>query len=92
MAIAARQYIKHGLRVHPGESVSYVLLDTKDPCLDERVRALPLLDGNTAYDQEKYLEYLLKAGETLLSQLGYSLPHLKNSLFPLSPKWGKGSR
>lgn len=92
MAIAARQYAKHGFRVHPGESVSYVLLDIKDPSLDERVRILPLLDGNTSYDQEKYLEYLSKAAETLLSQLGYSLPHLKNSLFPSPSSHSNGER
>jgi DNA polymerase-2 len=101
-ALAAQQLEDVGVRIHPGERVSYLIRDARSKVKEDRVRAAPLLGPEDGYDEEKYTELLLKAAEELLISFGYdigllsrwvdfALKHEKGGLFePASintPSW-----
>lgn len=67
---ALMQLDDEGVEVHPGESVSYVILDsnTHDPY--KRVGLADRLDGSENYDREKYLEFLCRTGDSILRPFG----------------------
>jgi DNA polymerase elongation subunit (family B) len=56
-AVAAKELVRAGVKLHPGEQVGYIILDQK-----AKVKG---------YDKERYVELLLRAAETLLGPLGY---------------------
>jgi len=76
LSLAVRQLARHGARLHPGEPVSFLFVNSQDSDPESRVRAAPLLDGTVSYDPRKYLDYLFKAAEELLAPLGYRRPQL----------------
>ncbi|MFQ5912187.1 MAG: DNA polymerase domain-containing protein [Nitrospinota bacterium] len=64
-ALAAKQYERAGIRLHPGETVSFLLKNVKDPVKEERVRAAPFIRPEDGYDVEKYEGLLDRAAEEL---------------------------
>lgn len=76
IAIAAQQLLGRGASLQPGETIHYIMTDTGAACPDDRVRAVPLIDGATGYDAAAYDTLLLKAALPLLAPLGWDLPQL----------------
>jgi DNA polymerase elongation subunit (family B) len=72
-ALAAQQLEDVGVRIHPGERVSYVIRDARSKVKEDRVRAVPLIGPEDGYDEEKYTELLLKAAEEVLIPFGYDI-------------------
>jgi len=72
-ALAAQQLEDVGVRIHPGERVSYLIRDARSRVKEDRVRAVPLMGPEDGYDEEKYTELLLKAAEELLIPFGYDM-------------------
>ncbi len=69
-AIVTRQLSQGGVRLHPGESIRYVITDAQARELDARARAIDLMDSARGYDAEKYTELLLRAMATILQPAG----------------------
>jgi DNA polymerase elongation subunit (family B) len=72
-ALAAQQLEDVGVRIHPGERVSYLIRDARSRVKEDRVRAVPLMGPEDGYDEEKYTGLLLKAAEELLIPFGYDM-------------------
>lgn len=72
----------NGLEVKPGEHIQYIITNANSRKYGRKVKAWRLADGNEGYDKQKYLSYLLKAGETILSPFGYSERRLAEGLKP----------
>jgi DNA polymerase I len=71
-AIAAKQLEKAGFEVSAGQTVQYLIVDSKSNTVKNRVLAAGLLKPKTRYDVQKYLDMLISAGETLLEVFGYT--------------------
>ena len=68
-SLAAKQLAAAGIRLHPGEAVSYVIASAKDKVKDWRAKPLALMEGPLEYDAAKYAELLDRAAEEILSGL-----------------------
>jgi DNA polymerase, archaea type len=69
-AIAARHFTKEGGSIHAGHRVKYVL--TRDNSRSSRYGAIPaeLMDGNTVYNAEMYVDLLVRAASNLFLPFG----------------------
>lgn len=70
------QYEENNIGVLPGQSVRYIITDSKSRDPLKRVIIQELADETTKYDKEKYYNYLLKATESILLPFGYSSEYL----------------
>ncbi|MFY9269756.1 MAG: DNA polymerase domain-containing protein [Candidatus Manganitrophaceae bacterium] len=64
-AIVAKELAGRGVRLSPGQSITYVITDAKSRVKSERARALGFLDGSFGFDAEKYESLLTQAAEVL---------------------------
>ncbi|HEY5599086.1 MAG TPA: hypothetical protein VIK48_00230, partial [Candidatus Manganitrophaceae bacterium] len=64
-AIVAKELSGRGVRLRPGQNISYVITDAKAKVKSERARALGFIDGSWGYDVEKYETFLIQAAEAL---------------------------
>jgi DNA polymerase I len=78
--IAARQLTKQGLRVNPGETITFLIVDEKNPIPEKRVLANEFVTEDSNYDLIKYETMLIRAASTILSPLGYDSDRLQRSL------------
>jgi DNA polymerase elongation subunit (family B) len=69
-----------GIRLAPGETIEYVIIDANGKKKPEKARPLALYALDDGYDIEKYTEMALKAVETLLLPFGYDLQRLEVEL------------
>jgi len=77
-AIAAKQLATLGVDVSAGQTVQYLICDAKNRKVYNKVRVAQLLDANTRYDVEKYLDLLFAAAENILSPFGYSAQKIRD--------------
>ncbi len=70
---ALRQMKRNGFSVPPGEAIEYVMLSG-----EERVKVAKFLDGDEAYDPEKYVEMALRAASELLVPFGYDIATMRS--------------
>lgn len=68
-ALAARQLDRGGVKLHPGETVRFVIASARDRVKDWRVLPLALLEGPLEYDPAKYLELMDRAAAEILDGL-----------------------
>lgn len=80
VAVAARQMHRAGVDLHPGERIQYIVTDAAAHLPDDRVRPLALLGSDWSCDVEYYTDLLLRATETLLGPLGYSVARLTDEV------------
>jgi DNA polymerase elongation subunit (family B) len=66
--------------LHPGQQITYLILDRKAKVKGDRARPAILLTGDESYDKEKYEELLLRAAETLLGPVGWPAEKLQACL------------
>jgi DNA polymerase elongation subunit (family B) len=71
-AIAAMQLVRAGLDISAGQTVRYLITNASSEKPNRRVKVAELIDDNTNYDVQKYLELLLDAAANILSPFGYS--------------------
>jgi DNA polymerase-2 len=62
-AIVAQQLYSNGVRLRPGQTVEYVIINSKARVPNDRVKAFALWDGWYGYDRKKYKEMLREAFE-----------------------------
>jgi DNA polymerase elongation subunit (family B) len=79
-AIAARQLMIAGFDVYPGQTVQYLITNSKSKRINERVLAKQLIKAKVNYDVEKYLELLVSAADMLLGVFGYSAERVRNQI------------
>jgi len=79
-AIAAKQLEKAGFEVSAGQTVQYLVVDSKCRIAKNRVLAKELLKPKTCYDIEKYLDMLISSTETLLSVFGYHKNRIRDEV------------
>ncbi len=87
-AMVVKELLQYGVRVKPGETIEYVIIDQTGKDEPQKAKSLLTYRLDDGYDIEKYTELLLKAIETLLSPFGYNLERLKEH-FELRKKRGK---
>lgn len=74
-AIVAKQLIQEGREIHAGQHVSYIMIRIKSRIPENRALPVELIDENTSYDSERYVELLLSSVRNLLPP-GYGLKSL----------------
>ena len=79
-AIAAKQLEKAGFEVSAGQTVQYLIVDSKSRTVRNRVLAAELLKPKTHCDAQKYLNMLVYAGETLLEVFGYTKDKIRQEV------------
>ena len=79
-AIVAKQLEKTGFEVSPGQTVQYLIVDSKSRTVKNRVLPAELLKPKTRYDAQKYLDMLISAGETLLEVFGYAKDKIRREV------------
>lgn len=75
IAIVAHELAARGLRLMPGQNITYVITDEKSTIKSDRARALGFIDGTWSYDVEKYESLLREAMAAL------ACPGLKTQVF-----------
>ena len=82
-AAALEQLRNLGRAIRPGQSVRYVMVDGSSRDCMRRVRVAELLTGaddGCGYDAQRYLDLLIRSGETLLAPFGYDEAALRRFL------------
>ncbi len=69
IAIAARQAVKAGIKLHPGQSLMFLVTGTGNPDPDNRIRIAPLIRHHDTYDTNYYVTQVHKAANTILEPL-----------------------
>jgi len=77
-AIAARQLLKEGIEVSGGQTIRYLITDAENRRPGKRVKAAELINAETGFDAEKYVEMLILAATNILSPFGYTQGQLKD--------------
>lgn len=67
-----------GFDVYPGQTVQYLITDSKSKRTIDRVLAKQLIRTKVRYDVEKYLELLVSAADTLLGVFGYDSGRIRD--------------
>ncbi len=75
---ALRQLHDRGFELQPGQSVEYLITDSRSGSSWQRVRAAPFLDGDERYDAERYVEFALRGAAELLSPFGWGFRELRD--------------
>ena len=76
-SIAAQELQRRGVSVQPGETIHYVISDSKAALPDDRVRAVAGSDGSIAYDAEAYVTLVGKAARAVLGPFGVTAKELE---------------
>jgi DNA polymerase elongation subunit (family B) len=79
-AIAARQLMKEGIEITGGQTVRYLITDAENKRASKRVKAAELINAETQYDAQKYMDMLILAGANILSPFGYTERTLKDDI------------
>lgn len=85
-AAVARQLEAHGVELHPGERIRYVVLDKEAEVDQDRVMPWDLTtEGQDGYDVGFYEELFLRACEQVFTPLGVTSQMLRDGLMKLLP-------
>jgi DNA polymerase-2 len=84
-AVVAKMVKEMGVALAAGESIEFIILDQSGKKKPEKAKPLALYAFEDGYDIEQYLEFTLKAAETLLLPFGYDMETLKDELGLLPP-------
>lgn len=76
-AVVSKMIQDMGVHLAAGESIEFIIIDQSGKKKPEKAKPLALYSLEDGYDTEKYLEFILKAAETLLSPFGYTFEKLQ---------------
>ncbi len=76
--IAARQLTKESREIAGGQTIRYLITDADNKRASRRVKAAELIDAETRFDAEKYVNMLILAGANILSPFTYNEERLKD--------------
>ena len=69
-SIAAKELQRRGVSLQPGETIHYVISDSKAKVPEDRVRAVAGCDGTLVYDAEAYVKLVRRSALAVLAPLG----------------------
>jgi len=72
--------MRKGIEVSGGQTVRYLITDSENRRADKRVKAAELINAETRFDVEKYVDMLILAGANILSPFGYTEEALKDQI------------
>ena len=72
--------MKEGIEVSGGQTVRYLITDAENRRPSKRVKAAELINAETRFDAEKYVDMLILAGANILSPFGYTEERLKDEI------------
>jgi DNA polymerase-2 len=75
-AVVAQALAEAGVRLAPGETIEYVIVDASGKKAPARAVPLALYSFDDGYDIEKYTDLTLRAVETLVLPFGYDVARL----------------
>lgn len=76
-AIAAKHLAAEGMEVHAGQTISYILTYDNSKITDNRALPTELIDAESSFDPERYVDLLLSSTTNLLLPFGYDLAAMK---------------
>lgn len=79
-AVAAEQLEEAGVKLHAGQLVTYVVTDANAENPKFRVKPLRLLERESKYDGEWYLDRLAGAAEEILSPFGFTEDRIESAV------------
>ena len=79
-AITAKQLIEEGIEISGGQAVRYLITDADNRRAGKRVKAAELINAETSFDVEKYVDILIVAGANILSLFGYTEEVVKDRI------------
>src|SRR3989449_1453411 len=79
-AVAARQLVREGGRVHAGQSISYVLTKERRGESDTRAKPLGLIRKDVDVDTAKYVDLLVDSARNLLEPTGLNEDSIRAAL------------
>jgi len=79
-AIAAKQLIKAGAKITAGQTVQYLITNSANKRANRRVKLAQLIDANTHYDLQKFMNLLFSSAANILGPFGYTT----NDLYDLA--------
>ena len=85
-AVVSKMLKETGIRVAPGESVEFIILDRTGKLKPEKAKPVSLYAFEDGYDIGQYTAFALKAAETLLLPFGYDVKRLEDDLGVGKPK------
>ncbi len=85
-AVVSKMLKETGIRVAPGESVEFIIVDRTGKKKPEKAKPVSLYAFEDGYDIDQYTEFALKAAETLLLPFGYDVKRLEEVLGLGKPK------
>jgi DNA polymerase elongation subunit (family B) len=71
IAVSSLKLHKAGKTIRPGQFVGYVITKAASPNPWERVEPIEFHEEGSRYDEDKYIDEVIKAGTTLFEGLGY---------------------
>ncbi len=77
-AVVAQELSARGIRIHPGESIQYIITNAKDKDPASRARSYATFSPDHTYDREQYARLLIRAVEPFFS----SCDTMRKELFP----------
>jgi len=80
-AIAAKQLMMEGVEVSAGQTVRYLITDAENKRSNSRVKVAELVNDDTRFDTEKYVNMLILAATNILSPFGYTEEGLKDEVY-----------
>jgi len=80
-AIAAKQLMRKGIEFSAGQTVRYLITDAENKRPNSRVKVAELVNGDTRFDTEKYVDMLILAATNILNPFGYTEEGLKNKVY-----------
>ncbi len=80
-AIAAKQLIKEGIEVSAGQTIRYLITDAQNKRPNNRVKVAELVNSDTRFDTEKYVDMLILAATNILSPFGCTEEGLKDKVY-----------
>ena len=85
-AAVARQLDAHGIELHPGERIRYVVMNNEAEVDGDRAVPWALMgEGRDGYDVRYYEELFLRACEQVLAPLGITARMLRDSVTKMLP-------
>lgn len=78
-SIAAKELQRRGAPLQPGETIHYVISNSKAKLADDRVSAVAGCAGTIAYDAEAYMKLIRKAAQAVLMPLGITAKELEKT-------------
>ncbi len=79
-AVAAKQLMKEGIEVSGGQTIRYLITDAENRRAGKRVKAAELVNAETRFDVQKYVNMLILAGANILSPFGHTEGALKDQI------------